>query len=221
MTLIIWDKFPLVAEHEHARRWLQFTANIGRAPNTVTAYGRAVEDHLRFCGLAGADPLTSRSDLVAAWIGDLRERPNLQAANLMHLDSGCGLANATIQQYVIAVRSFYEFLVEDGLRELNPVRRGQSGRRGRPRQGLVRRVEQAPWIPNVDDWAKILRAALAEPLRNRLMVALAYDGTLRREELVLLEPGGCSPSRTAWSRCWNSSLSPRTNAPPLKAIVTP
>ena len=30
MTLIIWDKFPLVAEHEHARRWLLFTANIDR-----------------------------------------------------------------------------------------------------------------------------------------------------------------------------------------------
>jgi site-specific recombinase XerD len=36
------------------------------------------------------------------------------------------LSNATIQQRVIAVRSFYGFLVEDGLRERNPVRRGQS-----------------------------------------------------------------------------------------------
>jgi site-specific recombinase XerD len=167
MTLIIWDKFPLVAEHEHARRWLQFTANIGRAPNTVTAYGRAVEDHLRFCALTGADPLTLRADHVAAWMGDLRERPNPQAANLTHLDSGCGLANVTIQQYVIAARSFYEFLVEDGLRELNPVRRGQSGRPGRPRQGLARRVERAPWIPNEDDWRNTLQAAQAEPLRNR------------------------------------------------------
>lgn len=81
MTLIIWDKFPLVAGHEHARRWLQFTANIGRAPNTVMAYGRAVEDHLRFCVLAGADPLTLRADVVAAWIGDLHERPNRMGAH--------------------------------------------------------------------------------------------------------------------------------------------
>jgi integrase len=89
--------------------------------------------------------------------------------------------------YVVAARSFYEFLVEDGLRERNPVRRGQSGRRGRrARQGLVRRVEQAPWIPNERDWQRILHAVTAEPLRNRLMVALAYDGALRREELVQL-----------------------------------
>lgn len=77
---------------------------------------------------------------------------------------------------------------------MNPVRRGQSGRRGRPWQGLVRRVEQAPWIPNEDDWRKILQAAQAEPLRNRLMVALAYDGALRREELVQLEPGDFEPA---------------------------
>src|SRR5205807_380747 len=48
-----------------------------------------------------------------------------------------GLSNATIQQRIIAVRSFYEYLVEDGLRERNPVRRGESRRRGRPpKRGL-------------------------------------------------------------------------------------
>lgn len=195
MTSVPWEKFPLLAGHEHARRWLQFTANIGRAPNTVEAYGRAVEDHLRFCALTGVDPLTARPDAVAAWIGDMHDRPNPRAAKLVHLDSGSGLSNATIQQRVIAARSFYEFLVEDGLRERNPVRRGQSGRRGRrPRQGLVRRVERAPWIPNEWDWQKILHAVQAEPLRNRFMVALAYDGALRREELVGLQVGDFEPA---------------------------
>ncbi|KAB2388697.1 tyrosine-type recombinase/integrase [Actinomadura montaniterrae] len=169
--------------------------NIGRASNTVLAYGRAVEDHLRFCRLTGADPLAVRADVVAAWIGDLHQRPNPRTSKLVHLDSGAGLANATIQQYVIAARSFYQFLVEDGLRERNPVRSGQSSRRGaRARQGLVRRVEQAPWIPNEWDWQKILRSARALPLRNRLMVALAYDGALRREELVQLEVGDFEPA---------------------------
>ncbi|MGI5171445.1 hypothetical protein ACQEU3_44560 [Spirillospora sp. CA-253888] len=159
-----------MAGHEHARRWLQFTANIGRAPNTIEAYGRAVEDHLRFCVLVGADPLTVRADVVAAWIGDMHDRPNPRAAKLVHLDSGSGLSNATIQQHVIAACSFHEFLVEDELRERNPVRRGQSGRRGRsPQQGLVRRVERAPWIPNEWDWQTILQTVQAEPLRNRFM----------------------------------------------------
>jgi site-specific recombinase XerD len=190
MITVSWEHFPLVEQHDEARRWLQFTANLGRAPNTVDAYGRAVQDHLAFCLLAGADPATARADLVAAWIGDMLERPNPRSGAI-------GLANSTIQQRVVAVRGFYDFLVEEEIRERNPVRRGQAGRGGRrPRQGLVRRVEKAPWIPNEDAWDQILSACESEPLRNRLMVTVAYDGALRREELVSLEIGDLEP---AWS----------------------
>jgi site-specific recombinase XerD len=117
------------------------------------------------------------------------DRPRQRSAKApLHPETG--LANATVQQRVVAVRSFYEYLVEDGLRERNPVRRGQSSRRGRPpRQGLVRRLEQAPWIPNEDVWQRILFACAEQSLRNRLMVTLAYDGALRREELVQLDVG--------------------------------
>jgi integrase/recombinase XerD len=128
---VVWERYPLLAAHQHARRWLQFTANLGRAANTIDAYGRAVEDHLRVCALLGADPLTLRPDVVAAWIGDLHQRPTPRSAQAGHPGSGGGLANATIQQRIVAVRLFYDYLVEDGLRERNPVRRGQSGRRGR------------------------------------------------------------------------------------------
>jgi len=195
VTEIRWSRFPLVAAHEHAHRWLQFTAHLGRAQNTVEAYGRALEDHLRFCGSVGADPLQLRADMIAAWIEDLRERTNPDPANVLHLDSRVGLANATIQQRIIAARSFYEYLVEDGLRERNPVRSGESGRRGRPsRRGLVRQIERAPWIPNELAWASILNASRTEPIRNRLMVAMAYDGALRREELVQIEIDDLEPA---------------------------
>jgi integrase len=195
MMMIDWTRFPLMAGHEHARRWLQFTANIGRAPNTVEAYGRAVEDHFRYCVSVAADPLTLKPDVVAGRISDLHSRPNRRSAKLVHLDSGVGLSNATIQQRVVPVRSFYSFLVEDGLRELNPVRRGQSSRSGRrPRRGLVRRVEKAPWIPHEEQWARIITAVQGEPLRNRLMVALAYDGALRRGELAALDVDDFEPA---------------------------
>ena len=148
MAEVCWRHFPHVGSYEHARRWLQFTANIGRARNTVEAYGRALEDHLGFCGSVGADPLTLRADVIAAWIGDLHERPNSRAVNVLHLDSRVGLSNATIQQRIIAARSFYEYLVEDGLRERNPVRKGESGRRGRqPKRGLVRPIDAPPGFP--------------------------------------------------------------------------
>ena len=85
MTDVQWSHFPLVAAHEHAHRWLQFIAHLGRARNTVEAYGRALDDHLRFCGSVGADPLKLRADVIAAWIGDLHERTNPLAANVLHL----------------------------------------------------------------------------------------------------------------------------------------
>lgn len=37
-------------------------------------------------------------------------------------------------------------------------------------------------------------AAQSEPIRNRLMLALAYDGALRREELCLLSTGDIDPA---------------------------
>lgn len=189
MITVQWERYPLVDRHPEGRRWLQFTANIGRAWNTVDAYGRAVDDHLAFCLTIGTSPEAARPDAVAAWIGDMHRRPNR--------NGGVGLANSTIQVRVVGVRSFYDFLVEEGIRERNPVRRGQSSRRGgQAKQGLVRRVEKAPWIPNEHAWGRILRACEHEPVRNRLMVTFAYDGALRREELVSLDPGDLEP---AWS----------------------
>lgn len=193
MAPIPWGKFPTVADHQLAHRWLQFTANIGRAPNTIDAYGRAVEDHLRFCAAEGMDPLLARADTIAAWIRSMLDRPSHRPSKAPWAETG--LANATIQQRLVAVRSFYEYLVEDGLREQNPVRRGQAGRGGRrPRQGLVRHIEQAPWIPNEDVWQRILATCAKESLRNRLMVTLAYDGALRREELVQLDVEDFEPA---------------------------
>ncbi len=104
-VMIAWDKFPLVAGDRPIRRWLQFTANIGGATNTVTAYGRAAENHLRFLELVGAVPLTTRADLVAVCSGDLHDRSNLRDAKLVHLVFGVGLANATVQQWVVAGRT--------------------------------------------------------------------------------------------------------------------
>jgi integrase/recombinase XerD len=153
-----------------------------------------VEDHLRFCALAGADPLAVRTDMVAARIGDLWDRPEPASgepdASRFRLRAGERDGPAVCDRGPVV----YQFLVEDGLRELNPVRSGQSGRRGRPRQGLVRRVEQAPWIPDELDWCKILQAVQAEPGAQPLMVALAYNGALRREALLRQEPGDFEPT---------------------------
>ncbi|NIY69513.1 putative transposase for insertion sequence element [Streptomyces malaysiensis] len=115
----------------------------------------------------------------------------------MSIDSGSGLANATIQQRLVPVRLFYDFLMEEGLRESNPVGRGRytPGRRvGGHQRGLVPRLTKLPWIPSEEQWLRMLEVIRREPVRNRVMLALAYDAALRREELCSLRTDDIDPA---------------------------
>ena len=56
---------------------------------------------------------------------ELATRPHRRGANVVALDSGAGLSNATLQQRLVPVRLFYDFLIEEGLRDSNPVGRGR------------------------------------------------------------------------------------------------
>jgi hypothetical protein len=83
------------------------------------------------------------------------------------IDSGSGLANATIQQRLVPVRLFYDHLMEEGLRESNPVGRGRytpGRKRAGYQRGLVPRLTKLPWIPTEQQWADILAIAAREPV---------------------------------------------------------
>ena len=56
------------------------------------------------------------------------------------------------------------------------------------------RFQALPWIPTDEQWRAVLEVAAGEPLRNRLMLALAYDAALRREELCLLATDDLDPA---------------------------
>jgi integrase len=58
----------------------------------------------------------------------------------------------------------------------------------------VPRFTKLPWIPSDEQWHQILEMARVEPLRNRFMLALAYDAALRREELCLLRTDDLDPA---------------------------
>jgi integrase len=111
---------------------------------------------------------------------------------------GVGLSNATLQQRLTALRLFYDYLMEEGIRDDQPVGRGRYtlGKRfgGQRERGLIPRYRKLPWIPNDDQWLTVLQAVRDEPLRNRVMFALAYDGGLRREELCSLATGDIDPT---------------------------
>ncbi len=182
-------------EHE-AERWLSIQKDLGRAPNTLLAYRRSLESYGSFC-LTLHKPVyeATREDiaLFGRWMTAFR----LPASRKTKSERS-GLANATIRLRLTAVRLFYDHLIEEGLRGDNPVGRGRYTQGGgfggaRPR-ALVPRFTALPWIPTDADWKHLLQTAKSEPLRNRVMLALAYDAGLRREELCLLCTGDIDPA---------------------------
>ena len=117
-------------------RWLGVQRDLGRSPQTVEAYARSLTDYLGFCERAGVDASVAGRAEIARYVRDLRERPGRHGANVIALASGAGLSIATLQLRVTVVRLFYDFLVEERVRDRNPVARGyrsadgRAGRRG-------------------------------------------------------------------------------------------
>ncbi|WP_043826076.1 tyrosine-type recombinase/integrase [Rhodococcus opacus] len=195
--MILEEKWPVLCRHERAAEWLQIWTDLGRAPRTIDAYARGLAEYLLVCEREGVDPVVATRAQIALFVRDLRTRPSRRGTNVVALDSGSGLANATLQQRLVPVRLFYDFLVEEGVRESNPVGRGRytPGRHfgGQPRP-LVPRMVKLPWIPGEAEWLQLLDVFRLEPIRNRLMLALAYDSALRREELCSLRTDDLDPA---------------------------
>jgi integrase/recombinase XerD len=196
MAIEVEEKWPVFGRHEQAAEWLQIWTDIGRAPRTIDAYARGLAEYLEVCERDGVDPLLAGKANVASFVRELTSRPSHLGAKTVALDSGSGLANSTLQQRLVPVRLFYDFLVEEGLRDSNPVGRGRYGARhgiggARP---LVPRLVKLPWIPTEQQWLDVLAVFREEPIRNRLMLALAYDAALRREELCSLRTDDLDPA---------------------------
>ena len=192
------EKWPVLGRHEVAAGWLRIWADLGRAPRTIDAYARGLAEYLDVCERENVDPATASRAHVAVFVRELTSRPSRRGPNVVSIDSGAGLSNATIQQRLVPVRLFYDHLIEEGLRDSNPVGRGKytPGRKfGGHERGLVPRLVKLPWIPDERQWAAVLRTAADEPVRNRVMLALAYDAALRREELCLLGTEDVDPGR--------------------------
>ena len=142
----------------------------GLAHNTLQAYGRALNDFLAFTSKSGASIVAVSREHISAWVRDLLSRPNNRSNKAILIDSRVGLSNATLQQRITAVRLFYDFLIEEGMRSTNPVGRGRyTARKGfasKGERGLLPRFHKLPWIPTDAQWTAIVAATLREPLRE-------------------------------------------------------
>ena len=170
------DRCPLAAADSHAHAWITLQSHRGLAYNTLDAYSRGLERYFRFL----TQLHLSCTSVTRADIG-------LYLASLQA--DGSRLSNATMQQLLTVIRLFHAYLMEEGVRANNPAAHSHTSR------PLIPRHHKLPWIPNEDDWHAVLAAARHEPIRNRVMLAFAYDAGLRREELCSLRSDDIDPSR--------------------------
>lgn len=203
MTLINWERFPFLAQSAFAKSWLTIQINFCLAANTVDAYARALEDFLSFCSRGAIDSAVAKREHIAAYVRELTMRPRPHRSTLDQRDPSrslmVGLANSTLHQRLTAIRLYYDYLVEEGVRADNPVGRGRysAGRNfgGQPSRGLIPRYHKLPWIPTDQQWQALLAATRTQSIRNRLMLAMAYDCALRREELCSLATADVDPAQ--------------------------
>jgi hypothetical protein len=121
------ERWPVLAREPTALAWLAIRSDLGLAPRTLDAYSRGLSEYLVFCAAASTDPLTAGRDHIARYVRELTQRPPRRAgANTApSSDASLRLANATVQHRLTAVRLFYDHLVEEGVRDMNPVGRGR------------------------------------------------------------------------------------------------
>jgi site-specific recombinase XerD len=188
------DRYPHINSSSLARRWLTIVDNLGLSEATLSAYALSLEDYLRFVTSRGHDVLQLTREAISQYIRDLRDRPGRSSAS----GERAGLSNATIQQRLTVARMFSDFLIEEGLRQTNPVGRGRytPGRVERTSQerGILPRVVTTPWIPSEDQWRVVIHSIRRQTVRTRTMFALSYECALRREEVCSLRIDDFDPS---------------------------
>jgi hypothetical protein len=155
---VLPHKWPVFGRHERAAGWLRVWTDLGRAPRTIDAYARGRAEYLTMCDRTGVDPLTANRAHIAVYVRELTSRPSHRGANVISIDSGSGLANATIQQRLVRVRLFYDYLMEEGLRESDPVGRGRYTP-GRARARTGPQNDEAAVVPTEQHWLAILDGA--------------------------------------------------------------
>lgn len=192
MHEINWAACQRVAENAVARSFLEQLAAERKAPNTLLNYGYDLNDFLEACAdWSYPDALEADEQQIARYVDWLHNRQTKRGSG-HHRDrhslvsvTGAHLAPATMRRRLNTVRQFYDWCIRVGHRRdpSNPVRRGEQGKH----RGLVAAGQAIPWIPDDYQWAAILEYVLGTfSLRDQLIVLLAYDGALRREEIILL-----------------------------------
>lgn len=157
-----------------AERWLKLLSDLGRAEATISAYRSALNHYFAFCSQNSIEPEKALFEDLAAYIS-----PQLPGMPFP-------AASATLQLRLSVIRLWYDFLIYQDICSLNPLPRAGLPGVIYTGRGLVPRITRLPVIPDDEQWLKFLKHVSAASLRDRLMLALAYFGALRRAEVTAL-----------------------------------
>ena len=154
----------------------------------MTADDRALVD--RFCDMLAAEVGASRNTLLAyrrdleataGTVGSLEKAGKAELTGLA--EAWAGLAPSTVARRTAALRRFYGFLLDEGLRPDDPSS-------SLPRPSLQRPLPRILDAGEVETMFAVVgeRAASGEPLalRNLALLELLYGSGLRATELVSL-----------------------------------
>lgn len=192
MPTINWNCCPLVAQNPFMRAFVEQLAKERKAPSTIENYSRDLNDFLAaFSDTPFSELLEADESRIADYVDWLWKREaqrrvgqGSEQSNITYI-AGSKLAPATIRRRISTLRSFYGWSIRLRHRRdsMNPVREGVRGQQ----RGLVHVPSSTPWIPDERQWKAILKHVLIRcSVRDQVIVLLAHDGALRREEVVLL-----------------------------------
>ena len=189
----------MLRRHERAAEWLRIWTDLGRAPRTIDAYARGLAEFLLVCERDGVDPVAATRAQIALFVRELTDPPEPQRRATWsrwtrvrvwptrRCSSGwcrCGCSTTSWSRRACASPTRSAVAV-------TPRAGTFGGGQSRP---LVAADGQAAVDPGRGEWLRLLEVFRAEPIRNRLMLALAYDSALRREELCSLRTDDLDPA---------------------------
>jgi integrase/recombinase XerD len=147
-------------------------AERGAGKNTLSAYGRDLEDFTTYLSAAGRSIATAATDDLRAYLSNLARR---------------GMTSATVARRLSAIRQLYRFLYAEGQRKDDPaaVLEGPKRTRALPKTLTLGEVDRLLRVATICDPAAPLAVRL-RAARLACLVETLYATGLRVSELVAL-----------------------------------
>lgn len=137
----------------------------GLARNTTSSYRFDLNQYWLFCQAQQLDPLKEGRGAVMAYLLKLKKD---------------GRAPSTVSRHLAALKSFYRFLVQEGVISADPTANLESPR-------LAQRLPRVLTPEEVDRLLAQPRTSSAAGLRDKAMLELLYATGLRVSELISLD----------------------------------